>query len=47
MASWYATLNGGLLYNVNENVQADVSMQLGLNSDAPDLLIYTGFTWRF
>ena len=46
-ANWYATLNGGLQYNVDENVQVDVNMQVGLNGDAPDLLIYTGFTWRF
>ena len=46
-SDWFGTLNFGLTYGVNENVQVDGGAFLGVNSAAPDLAVFMGITWRF
>ena len=44
---WFGTLNLGLTYGVNDNVQLDVGTFIGVNAAAPDFLLFAGITWRF
>ncbi|MHC4955752.1 MAG: transporter [Planctomycetota bacterium] len=44
---WFGTVNIGLTYAVNDNVQLDVASFIGVNSAAPDFAVFTGLTWRF
>ena len=46
-ADWFGTLNVGLTYAVNDDVQLDVGTFLGVNSAAPDFVVFVGITWRF
>jgi hypothetical protein len=41
-----AYLNTGLTYGVGEDVQFDVGVEVGLNSAADDLRVYSGVTFR-
>ncbi len=44
---WIGTLNLGLTYAVNEDVQFDVATFVGISDAAPDFVVLTGITWRF
>ncbi len=44
---WFGTVDVGLTYAVNDNVQLDVATFIGVNSAAPDFVVFTGITWRF
>lgn len=46
-AHWIGTLNTGLTYLVNENVQLDVAAFIGLSGAADDLVVFSGITVRF
>lgn len=46
-ADWFGTVNAGLTYGVNDNVQLDVAVFVGVNRVAPDVLVFSGITWRF
>ena len=40
-------LSGGLTYAVNDNLVLDLGTQLGLNSHAEDVALFSGFTVRY
>lgn len=44
---YQAFLGGGLTYALNDNLVWDVGAQFGLNEDAEDLSLFTGFTVRY
>ncbi len=44
---WAGTLDLGLTYAVNENIQLDVAVFLGVNREAEDFVTFVGMTWRF
>ena len=41
-----ASVGTGLTYNVNEDVQLDTGIEVGLTSDANDLRVFAGMTFR-
>jgi Putative MetA-pathway of phenol degradation len=41
------TLDGGLTYAVNENLQLDAGVNLGLTRAAEDIILFTGISRRF
>jgi len=45
--NWTGTVDLGLTYAVNDNVQLDAAVFIGVNRDAPDYLVFAGITWRF
>ncbi len=42
-----ATFNTGATYAVNDDVQLDVGVNLGLTRAADDLTVFAGMTWRY
>ena len=40
-------LNGGPVYLINDNIQLDLAVGMGLNEEAPDFFINTGISFRF
>lgn len=44
---WRATINLGLTYAINDNVQLDGGVNIGLTRDTDDLNPFVGFSWRF
>lgn len=40
-------LNGGPVYLINDNIQLDLAVGMGLNEEAPDFFISTGISFRF
>ena len=45
--SYQPHISGGLTYLVNDNLMLDVGAVAGLNDNANDLQVFTGFTVRF
>ena len=39
--------NGGFTYLLNNNLQLDTSVGVGINEASPDSFVSTGFSWRF
>ncbi|MBL6765492.1 MAG: transporter [Verrucomicrobiae bacterium] len=39
--------SGGLTYALREHLQLDAGTLIGLNAEAEDLTVFTGFSWKF
>ena len=46
-ADWVGTLNAGLTYGVNDDLQLDIGVQIGISRAADDLAVFTGVTRRW
>lgn len=46
-SDYEATLNGGVTYAVNDDLQLDGGLRLGLTDSAEDFSFFGGFTWRY
>jgi len=46
-AEWVASVDVGLTYKLNKNVQADIGVNIGLNAPADDLNPFCGLSWRY
>lgn len=45
--TWNATFNCGLTYAVNDDLQLDAGVNLGVTRDAEDVSPFVGVSWRF
>src|SRR5262245_6190501 len=46
-ADWEGTFNTGLVYEVTENLQLNVGVEIGVTRSADDFTTYAGLAWRF
>ena len=46
-ADWVGTVDLGLTYGLNENIQLDAGINIGVTRSADDLNPFLGITWRF